>query len=73
MSKERYRRGVHTVTDFKYHLVWKTKYSYGVLKGAIGLRLRDIIRDICVENKGLGPNFAHHYFLNVECRTGNVE
>ena len=51
MSKERYRRGAHTVTDFKYHLVWKTKYSYGVLKGAIGLRLRDIIRDICVENK----------------------
>ena len=51
MSKERYRRGAHTVTDFKYHFVWKTKYSYGVLKGAIGLRLRDIIRDICVENK----------------------
>ena len=51
MSKEHYRRGAHTVTDFKYHFVWKTKYSYGVLKGAIGLRLRDIIRDICVENK----------------------
>ena len=51
MSKERYRRGAHTVTDFKYHFVWKTKYSYGVLKGAIGLRLRDIIRDIRVENK----------------------
>ena len=31
MSKERYRRGAHTVTDFKYHFVWKTKYSYGVL------------------------------------------
>ena len=28
-----------------------TKYSYGILKGAIGLRLRDIIRDICTENK----------------------
>ena len=51
MSEERYRRGAHTVTDFKYHFVWKTKCSYGVLKGAIGPRLRDIIRDICVENK----------------------
>ena len=50
MSKERYRRGAHTVTDFKYHSVWKTKYSYGILKGEIGLRLRDIIREICAEN-----------------------
>ena len=50
MSKERYRKGAHTVTDFKYHFVWKTKYSYGILKGEIGLRLRDIIREICTEN-----------------------
>ena len=51
MSKERYRRGAHTVTEFKYHFVWKTKYSYGVLKGEIGQRLRDIIRKICAENR----------------------
>jgi len=51
MSKERYRRGAHTVTDFKYHFVWKTKYSYSVLKRDLALRLRDIIRDICTENK----------------------
>ncbi len=51
MSKESYRRGAHTVTDFKYHFVWKTKYSYGVLKGEIGLRLRDIIREISAENR----------------------
>ena len=51
MSKARYRRGAHTITDFKYHFVWKTKYSYHVLKGEIALRLRDIIRDICTENK----------------------
>ena len=49
MSKDRYRRGAHTVTDFKYH-VWKTKYSYGILKGEIGQRLRDIIREICADN-----------------------
>lgn len=51
MAKAHYRRGAHTVTDFKYHFVWKTKYSYHVLKGELALRLRDIIRDICAENK----------------------
>jgi REP-associated tyrosine transposase len=52
MSRERYRRGAHTVTDLKYHFVWKTKYSYGVLQGEIALRLRDIVREICGE-KGM--------------------
>jgi len=67
MSKERYRRGAHTVTDFKYHFVWKTKYSYSVLKRDLALRLRDIIRDICTENKmsvvkgNIPPN--HTYIL----------
>jgi len=51
MLKAQYRRGAHTVTDFKYHFVWKIKYSYHVLKGELALRLRDIIRDICSENK----------------------
>ena len=51
MSKERYRRGAHTVTDFKYHFVWKTKYSYGVLKGDLALRFRDIVREICSEHR----------------------
>ena len=65
MSKERYRRGAHTVTDFKYHFVWKTKYSYSVLKRDLALRLRDIIRDICTENKmslvkgNIPPNHTH--------------
>ncbi len=51
MKRERYRRGAHTVTDFKYHFVWKTKYGYHVLKGELALRLRDIIRDICSEKR----------------------
>jgi len=65
MGKERYRRGAHTVTEFKYHFVWKTKYSYGVLKGDLALRLRDIIRDICTENRmvvtkgNIRPNHIH--------------
>ena len=65
MSKEGYRKGAHTVNDFKYHFVWKTKYSYGVLRGEIAQRLRDIIREICAENaldieKGnVRPNDIH--------------
>ena len=50
MRKELYRKGAQTVTDFKYHFEWKTMYSYGILKGKIGLRLRDIIREVCSEN-----------------------
>ena len=53
MSKERYRRGAHTVTDFKYHFVWKTKYSYSVLKRDLVLRLRGITRDVCTKNKNV--------------------
>jgi len=65
MDKERYQRGSHTVTDLKYHFVWKTKYSYGVLRDDVALRVRDIIREICAE-KGLQvvkghirPNHIH--------------
>jgi putative transposase len=50
MGKERYRRGAHTIIDLKYHFVWKTKYSYLVLKDELALRLREIIREICEEN-----------------------
>ncbi len=65
MGKERYRRGAHTITDFKYHFVWKTKYSYRVLEGDLALRFRDIIRDICAENRmevikgNIRPNHVH--------------
>ncbi len=50
-DKDRYQRGAHTVTSFTYHFVWKTKYGHSVLKGKIGLRLRDMIREICAQNK----------------------
>ena len=36
--------------DIKYHIVWKTKYSYAVLKGRVGLRTRQILREICAEH-----------------------
>lgn len=42
-----YRNGSHTVFDLKYHLVWATKYRKPVLAGRVGLRVRDLIREIC--------------------------
>ena len=65
MPDDRYRRGAHTVLELKYHFVWKTKYSYPVLRGEVGLRLRELIRRICAE-KGMSvlkgnvrPNHVH--------------
>lgn len=46
-NKERYRKGAHTVLDIQYHYVWKTKYGYPVLRGEVGLRLRDMLKKIC--------------------------
>ena len=51
MPGERYRRGAHTVLDLKYHIVWKTKYAYKVLRGDVGLRLRALVRQICEEQQ----------------------
>src|SRR5271154_5737467 len=47
MERDRYRRGAHTVLELQYHYVWKTKYSYPVLRGDIALRLRDLIKEVC--------------------------
>jgi putative transposase len=39
-----YRKGSHTVYDIKYHIVWITKYRKAIMRGEIGLRLRELIR-----------------------------
>ena len=44
---ENYRKSSHTVYDIKYHVVWITKYRKPVLRGAVGTRVRDLIRMIC--------------------------
>jgi putative transposase len=31
-------------------MVWKTKYSYPVLRGDVGLRLRTIVTEICAQH-----------------------
>ena len=65
VNRERYRRGAPTVTELKYHCVWKTKYNYPVLRGDIGLRWREVLRMICVEQGmsivqgNLRPNHVH--------------
>ena len=48
-NSDRYKRGAHTVLELQYHFVWKTKYGYPILRGDIGLRVRELIRKICVE------------------------
>ena len=50
MTKVRYRKSSHMVYDCKYHLVWTTKYRYRVLDKKVATRVRDLIREICVEH-----------------------
>lgn len=38
------------IIAIKYHFVWKTKYSYGILRKNVALRTRQILREICAEN-----------------------
>ena len=42
-----YRYGSHTVYKIKYHFVFVTKYRYQVLKGEVGLKARELIRQTC--------------------------
>jgi len=43
----RYRKGSHTVYLLHYHFVFIPKYRKPVLSGEIGLRLRELVREIC--------------------------
>lgn len=46
-----YRKTSHSTYDCTYHIVWITKYRYPVLVGDISVRVRDLVRQICVENQ----------------------
>ena len=46
-----YRIASHTVFDIKLHIAWITKYRKKVIKGDIAVRIRELIRRICIENK----------------------
>ena len=47
---ETYRTASHTRFDIKYHFVWTTKYRKELLTGQVGLRLRELVREICRTN-----------------------
>ena len=42
-----YRYGSHTVYQIEYHFVWVTKYRYKILRGDVGERVRELIRQMC--------------------------
>ena len=44
-----YRHRAHSVFEIPLHLVWVTKYRKPVLVGPIGLRVRELIREVCGE------------------------
>ena len=47
---ENYRTSSHSRYDIKYHFVWVTKYRKSVLTGEVGIRLRELVREVCRSN-----------------------
>jgi putative transposase len=44
-----YSTGAHTIFQARYHVVWITKYRHKVLTATMRTRIRDIVRQICVQ------------------------
>lgn len=44
---QEYRHGAHSVFEIHLHLVWTTKYRKRVLAGDVGVRTRELVREIC--------------------------
>ena len=67
---EHYRTTAHSRFDVKLHFVWVTKYRKPLLTGEVALRLRDIIRQICLEHEVeilKGHVSKEHVHLFVSC------
>ena len=65
-----YDKGKHCTFHHRYHLVWITKYRYKVLHGDVGLRVREIIRQVCSENgveiiQGVLASDHVHMFVSI--------
>jgi len=64
MSKE-YRTRGHAIYDIEYHLCWCTKYRYKVLRGDIGQRCREMLRQIAMAREvtiirgSISPDHIH--------------
>ena len=42
-----YRHGAHSVFEIHLHPVWTTEYRKPVLVGPVGMRLRELVREVC--------------------------
>jgi putative transposase len=67
---QNYRKTTHTTYDCKYHIVWITKYRKKVLSGLVGIRVRELVREICKTNdveifKGHVSEDHVHLFVSV--------
>jgi putative transposase len=65
-----YWHGAHAVFRIHLHIVWVTKYRKPVMTGEVGLRLRELIREICGTSevtimKGHVAKDHVHLFLSV--------
>jgi len=64
-----YRYGSHTVYKIQYHFVFVTKYRYQGIKGDIGLKTRELVRQTCQSFeieilKGVASKDHVHLFLS---------
>ena len=61
----KYKTSGHAIYDVQYHLCWCTKYRYAVLRGEIGLRCRDLLRQIAMAREvtvirgSIAPDHVH--------------
>jgi putative transposase len=51
LGLEKYRTGSHSRFDPKDHFVWITKYRKPILVDAVGMRLRELVREVCRTNE----------------------
>lgn len=69
VATTRYRKGSRTVYHLHYHLVFIPKYRKLILKGEVGLRTRELIREICrrhdiaIIQGHVRPDHVHLLFL----------
>jgi putative transposase len=67
---QNYKSGSHTRYDIKYHIVWISKYRKPIMIGPVAERLREIIRQICMQNEVSiikGHVSKDHIHLLVSC------
>ncbi|ODT98646.1 MAG: hypothetical protein ABS79_05545 [Planctomycetes bacterium SCN 63-9] len=65
---EHCRRTAHTRFDIKFHLVWITRYRKELLRADVGVRLRQLVRDICsvLEAETSNDHSIKYYILIFE-------